>query len=57
MTHNPLRPLFYTVTNRSTGKVTTYTTGKQARRAADRQDLAYGAIICSVKPHWPGDVA
>jgi hypothetical protein len=42
----------YTVTNRRTGKVTTYKSGVRASRAADRQDMAYGAIICTRQAHW-----
>ena len=43
---------YYTVTHQKTGKVTTYTTLRQASRAADRMDLAYGAVITSIRPHY-----
>lgn len=42
----------YTVTNRITGKKTTYKTGAAATRAMDRMDNAYGAVICSREAHW-----
>lgn len=38
----------YRVTNRHTGKVRYYKTMQRARRAADRGDMEYGAICCSV---------
>ena len=41
----------YTVTNSRTGRVTEYKTLRAARKAADRMDSAYGAIICTVG--WP----
>jgi hypothetical protein len=45
----------YTVRNRVTGKVTRYQSGTRASRAADRQDMAYGAIICTRQAHWVDD--
>lgn len=42
----------YTVTNRSTGKTTSYNSRAAASRAADRQDNAYGAYICTVRTVW-----
>ncbi len=47
----------YTVTNRRTGKVTVCKTRTAATRCADRQDLAYGAICCTVKAHWSDEAA
>lgn len=46
------KPLHYTVTNRVTGKVATYKTRAAASRAADKADLAYGAICCTVRAIW-----
>lgn len=43
-------PTHYTVANRRTGTVKTYKTRSAARRAADRADLAYGAVCCTVTP-------
>ena len=42
----------YTVTNRITGKTTTYKTGPAASNAAERMNLAYGAHIASRRPHF-----
>lgn len=42
----------YEVTNRKTGKVTTYKTRGAATKAADRMDNAYGAYITSRKAIW-----
>ena len=47
-----MTPTSYTVTNRKTGKVTTYKTRAAASRAADRMDNAYGAYICTVRANW-----
>jgi len=42
----------YEVTNRVTGKVTTYKTGPAASRAVDKIDNAYGACIASRRAIW-----
>ena len=42
----------YTVSNRITGKVTTYKTSAAATKALDRMDNAYGAYICTRRAHW-----
>jgi hypothetical protein len=42
----------YTVTNRITGKTTSYKTGPAASRAAERMNLAYGAHIAGRTAHW-----
>jgi len=42
----------YTVTNRITGKTTTYKTGPAASRAADRMNRDYGAHIAGRQAHW-----
>lgn len=47
----------YTVTNRITGKVSTYKTGPAASRAVDRMDAAYGAYICTRRAHWSDEPA
>lgn len=51
----------YTVFNRVTGRTTTYKSGVRASRAADRADMAYGAICCTRQAHWtkeqPDDAA
>lgn len=47
----------YTVTNRRTGKVTSYKSRTAATSAADRMDNAYGAICCTVKAHWSDEAA
>ena len=46
------KPLYYEVTNRITGKVTTYKTSTQALKAMDRMDNAYGAVICTRRAIW-----
>jgi hypothetical protein len=46
------KPTHYTVTNRKTGKVTTYKTSDAARKAVDRIDNAYGAYICTRRAHY-----
>jgi len=42
----------YTVTNRITGKVSSYKSGTVALRAAERMNLAYGAHIAGRTAHW-----
>lgn len=42
----------YELKNRATGETRTFKDRIRARRAADRADLAYGAICCSVRPVW-----
>lgn len=46
------KPIRYEVTNRRTGKVTSYQTRAAASRAADRMDNAYGAYICTTRAIW-----
>lgn len=48
----PPKPLRWEVTNRRTGKVTTYKTGAAASRAADRMDNAHGSYICTRRAVW-----
>ena len=47
----------YTVTNRITGKVSTFKTGIAASKAMDRMDRAYGAVICTRRAHWSDEAA
>lgn len=42
----------YEVTNRITGKVTTFKTSAAASKAVDRADNAYGAYICTRRAIW-----
>lgn len=42
----------YEVTNRITGKVTTYKTSVAASKACDRMDNAYGSSICTRRAIW-----
>ena len=42
----------YEVTNRITGKVTRFKTGRAASAACDRADNAYGAYICTRRAVW-----
>lgn len=42
----------YSVSNRITGKTTTYKTGAAASRAAERMNMAYGAHIAGRRAHW-----
>lgn len=49
---NDAKPIRYEVTNRITGKVTSYKTGAAATRAVDRADSAYGACIASRRAIW-----
>jgi hypothetical protein len=42
----------YTVTNRITGRVSTYKTSAAASKAMDRMDRNYGAVICTRRAHW-----
>jgi len=42
----------YEVINRRTGIVKTYKTRATATRAADRADMAYGAVCCTVRTIW-----
>lgn len=49
MTDKPIR---YEVTNRITGKVTSYQTSAAALRAMDRADNAYGSCITTRKAIW-----
>lgn len=42
----------YTVTNRITGKVSTFKSGAAASAAVDRIDRAYGSYICTRRAHW-----
>ena len=46
------KPIRYEVTNRITGKVSSYKTGVAASRACDRADNAYGAYICTRRAIW-----
>ena len=46
------KPLSYEVTNRITGKVSSYKTSAAASKAMDRMDNAYGAVICSRRAIW-----
>lgn len=48
----PRAPIAYEVTNTRTGKVTRYKTARAASAAMDRQDLAYGAVICTRRAIW-----
>ncbi len=48
----PATVTHYTVSNRITGKVSTFKTGPAASRAMVRMDSAYGAVICSRRAHW-----
>jgi hypothetical protein len=42
----------YTVTNRITGKITSYKTSSAASKAMDKIDNAYGAYITTRQAHW-----
>ncbi len=42
----------YEVTNRITGKTTSYKTSAAATKAMDRMDNAYGAVICTRRAIW-----
>lgn len=42
----------YEVSNRITGKTTSYRSGAAASRACDRMDNAYGAICCTRRAIW-----
>lgn len=42
----------YTVSNRITGKVSTFKTSAAASAAMDRMDNAYGACVCTRRAHW-----
>ena len=46
------KPLYHEVTNRHTGKVTTYKTLTGALRAQDRMDNAYGAVCTTRRAVW-----
>lgn len=39
----------YEVTDRSTGKTRKFSTGRAARRWADKRDNEYGCYICTVR--------
>jgi hypothetical protein len=47
----------YSISNRITGKTTTYKTGIAASRAADRMNMAYGSHIAGRRAHWSDEVA
>lgn len=47
---NPPTPIYWTVSNRYTGKVTKCKTARGARTSRDRQDNAYGGYVCIVTP-------
>lgn len=49
MTNKPIR---YEVTNRVTGKTTSYKTSAAASKAQDRMDWAYGAVCTTRKAVW-----
>lgn len=46
------KPIRYEVTNRITGKTTSYKTSRKASDAVDRMDNAYGAYICTRRAIW-----
>lgn len=46
------KPIRYEVTNRITGRTTSYKSGPAASRAVDRMDDAYGAYICTRRAVW-----
>lgn len=46
------KPIRYEVTNRITGKTTSYKTGPAASAACNRMDNAYGAICCTRRAIW-----
>lgn len=49
---NTDRPVRYEVTNRVTGKTTSYKTRAAATKAQDRMDWAYGAVCTSCRAIW-----
>lgn len=50
-------PIAYEVTNRQTGKVSTFKSCAAASRFIDRTDNAYGAYICTRRAIWAEQVA
>jgi hypothetical protein len=51
-TETQTKPIRWEVTNRRTGKTTSYKTGPAASRACDRMDNEYGAVICTRRAIW-----
>lgn len=47
----------YEVTNRNTGKVSSYKTSAAASRAMDRMDNSYGACCTTRRAIWSDQVA
>lgn len=45
-------PIRWEVTNRRTGKTTSYTSSLAATRAQDRMDRAYGAVCTTRRAIW-----
>ncbi len=46
------KPIRWEVSNRITGKVTSYKSRKAASKAQDRMDWDYGAVCTSSKAIW-----
>ncbi|MGX7895484.1 hypothetical protein [Tsuneonella sp. HG222] len=46
----------YEVTNRISGKTTSFKTGTAATNACDRMDRAYGAVVCTRRAIWSDQI-